>query len=306
MPPPNEPRSRLEQDAFSAFDAGEAAATFFLEDRLRPILEPTDPAAAPPTPLQTKPDFISAQLLEAYSWLQFGVDIRYFSLEFSRRFFYEFAPRFLKAYADAKASKKTFDLWFPSNLRIMWEAEFLGRVPLFSFARVWNQDEPSEKLSAAFQSMFIVANDCAQNPQVTALVYSMLAATDTEWSEAVTKNRSIFGLQEVGAGLGESHWTYPGVVGLIEYMRAFRQLKEDVQTSLADLKPDPQRYLDRFREIQQWRLNFGYPRYRTRFMEVAKMAAAKLIPQQNEQSVITALKVLLADWGAPIEAVRTA
>lgn len=287
---------------FSAIESAEATTIFYFADRLSGIINA--PLFGVPV---TKPHYMNAELLEAYSWLHFGVDIGYFSPHFARRFFYEFAPSFLKAFAEAKENQETFDLWFPSNLRTMWEAEFLGRTPLFSFARVWNQGEAPEKLQCAFQSIFALSNECASNPEANLLVYSILQATDVQWSEAVAKNRPYVNIQaETGINLPDMHWAHAGVLSLVEYMHAFRQLKSDVQESLKELKLDSQTYFDRFRQIQQWRLNFGSYRYRMRFLEVALKAATALMPESPQQSFATALDALLTDWGAPKAQASTA
>jgi hypothetical protein len=83
-----------------------------------------------------------------------------------------------------------------------------------------------------------------------------------------------------------------------------------LQGPVRPLRPSIQDYVRLLKETQEWRLNFGYPKYQERFMEVARMAAetyVKHLPEQPPSSssdavvqFVKAVYELMTDWGAPL------
>jgi hypothetical protein len=63
-------------------------------------------------------------------------------------------------------------------------------------------------------------------------------------------------------------------------------------------------FFEQVKQVQQWRLNFGYPAPRERFLQVADATVESLIPPDQQASAIISnvrleLAELLRFWGAP-------
>src|SRR5579859_4134526 len=94
----------------------QARLTFFLTDRLLPVLRPI---AALDTFTSGRRSFLQAELLESFLWLHHGMEIAYFSLPLARRVTYEHFHLFLNAY-ESVASSIYFETWFTPPLRAIW------------------------------------------------------------------------------------------------------------------------------------------------------------------------------------------
>src|SRR5216684_1281550 len=114
------PRPASRPDAGTQIDRerlGGANLIFFLNDRLRPVVEQIEVTDSLP---DIRGNFLAAELLESFLWLHLGVQIDYFPLPLARRAIYEYFPAFLKAY-DFPASGPSFETWFTSPVRSIWE-----------------------------------------------------------------------------------------------------------------------------------------------------------------------------------------
>jgi len=105
-------------------------------------------------------------------------------------------------------------------------------------------------------------------------------------------------------------WTHSGLFAVVDYMQAFRRIIFDLNQTFPNMSEELADYLRLLKETQQWRLNFGYPRLRERFVQVGRVAAQKYIeyiPKEegvDSQSAIDEfvknLLELMTDWGAPV------
>jgi hypothetical protein len=287
---------------------GGANLIFFLNDRLRPVLEQIE-ATDPSSDIRT--NFLEAELLESFLWIHQGVQIGYFPLHLARRAIYEYFPAFLKAY-DSTASEPSFETWFTPPVRAIWESEFTGRQELFSSGRIWGQTAPPETASI-FQNSLILANGFAQNGEARPLVQTIVISKDPDWEEAVEKNHAIVDFEQGGGEENEAplhlHWAYPGYFAEVDYLRATRQISAGIHQTFQKTTHEFEDYLRRLKEIQQWRLNFGDAKYRVRFIRIGQMAAETFIqyaPTEglgDSQSVVNRFLAevydLMTDWGAP-------
>lgn len=287
---------------------GGANLIFFLNDRLRPVLEQIEATDSSP---DIRGNFLEAELLESFLWLHLGVQIDYFPLPLARRAIYEYFPAFLRAY-DSTATGPSFETWFTSPVRAIWESEFTGRQELFSSGRTWDQAAPPETASI-FQTFLITANGFAQNVEARPLVQAIVISKDSEWEEAVDKNHPIAALErgepENDEALVKTHWAYPGYFAEVDYLRASRQLNAGIHQTLEETTHEFEDYLRRLKEIQQWRLNFVDAKYRGRFTQIGRMAADNFVqyaPTEelgDSQSVVRKFLAevydLMTDWGAP-------
>jgi len=255
---------------------GGANLNFFLNDRLRPVLEQIE-ATVPSSDMRT--NFLEAELLESFLWLHLGVQIDYFPLPLARRAIYEYLPCFLKAY-DSTASGPSFETWFTPPLQAIWESEFTGRQELFSSGRIWDKAPP--ETASVFQTALILANGFAQNAEARPLVQAIV--------------RKV-------------HWAYPGYFVEVDYLGATRQINAETRQAFPETTHEFEDYLRRLKEIQQWRLNFADATYRGRFIQIGRMAAehfaqyapAKELgdPESVVKKFLAEVYDLMTDWGAP-------
>lgn len=287
---------------------GEASLIFFLNDRLGPVLEQIE-ATDPSSGIRT--NFLQAELLESFLWLHLGVQIDYFPRPLARRAIYEYFPTFLKAY-DSTASGPSFETWFTSPIRAIWESEFTGKQELFSFGRTWDQ-ATSPETTSIFQTFLIPANGFAQNVEARPLVQAIVISKESEWAEAVEKNKPIAAFlpsaREDQEALLKTHWAFPGYFAEVDYLRATRQINAEIHETQQKTTHEFEDYLRRLKEIQQWRLNFGDATYRARFIRIGQMAAENCVqyapPEElgDSQSVVKKFLAeiydLMTDWGAP-------
>jgi hypothetical protein len=285
----------------------EANLDFFVADRIMPLIERIEG--------KPKSSFVNAELLEAFLWLHHGVVITYFPLAQARRVAYEFFPFFLKAY-ETLLRKSYYQTWFPPPIRATFESQFTGNYELFSFGRRESQPRGVE---AVFQQLLILADDLLLNPTARLLMHAVNEKPDEEWrkvSNAVAARNfnppiSWVVTDETEGRIGEpEHWMYPGFFGLLEYLRAYRNVNVD----LSERQPEGQNYFDflqTLKEIQQWRLNFGYLEYRERFMLSARIAAETYSKEFSDASwavadFLQSFYDLATDWGAPLTRVAGA
>jgi hypothetical protein len=93
------------------------------------------------------------------------------------------------------------------------------------------------------------------------------------------------------------------------YLQEYRRASSDVR--LAKIEDASKDYLRLLKETQQWRLNFGYPLFRERFVELTSLVAAICSKNAANEPYLDAdsLKTLflreiydlMTDWGAPIK-----
>jgi hypothetical protein len=281
---------------------GEANLVFYMRDRFAPVLEQVKLMDT-----WTRPHsrFLSAEMLEAFLWLHHGVSIKYFALPLSRRITYEFFPLVLKAY-ELLSAESYFETWFTPPLRLILELELTGKQELFSFGPTWE----SLELDAIFQSFSILANELVQNHKARPLMQAVAVADDSEWKNAILRNTPVAGLEQPNPE-DSLHWTYSGFFAVLEYMQAYRRMKSDIVESGTNLvHPNVQDHVRLLKETQEWRLNFGYPKYRERFMEVARMAGetcVRIMPEERPGSsgdavaqFVKSVYELMTDWGAPL------
>jgi hypothetical protein len=245
-------------------------------------------------------------------WIHLGVQIDYFPLPLARRAIYEYFPAFLKAY-DSTASGPYFDTWFTPPARAIWDSEFTGRQELFSSGRTWDPRTTPPETASIFQNSLILANGFAQNEEARPLVQTIVVSKDSDWEEAVEKNRPIADFEQSGGEENEAplqlHWAYPGYFTEVDYLRATRQINAEIQQTFQETTHEFEDYLRRLKEIQQWRLNFGDAKYRGRFIQIGRMAAETFVQyapteeRGDSQSVVKKFLAevydLMTDWGAP-------
>lgn len=304
------PQSQNESDAVALFK--EANLAYFFHGRLSPVMEEMNRLDSFS---EGRTDFMCAELLESFLWLHLGLRVNYFPIEMSRRMVYEYFHLFLRAYEKISAAK-LMESWFTPPLRFIWEAEFTGRQELFSFGDRWDDSEISQILRSAFQSLFVLANGFAQHSKVRELLLTMVIATESQWEEAIQKNKPIESFEDIDApSLGPvSHWTHVGFFEVLDYMRAFRRAEVEAREMLEGSRPkhiypEMQQFIYLLREAQLWRLNFGYTIYRGRFLRVARLAAEAFADEaESERGEVTRkageefikeLYPLMTDWGAP-------
>ena len=304
--PENLPDARTQIDRASL---GGTNLIFFLNDRLRPVLEQIE---ATDFPSDSRTHFFEAELLESFMWIHLGVQLGYFPLPLARRAVYEYFPAFLKAY-ESTASGPFFDTWFAPPVRAVWESEFTGRQELFSSGRTWDDETTPEETVPIFQSSLIVSNGFAQNEEARPLVQTIVLSKDSDWEEAVQKNHAIAGFEQSRGERNDAplhlHWAFPGYFAEVDYLRATRQINAEIHHTFQKTTHEFEDYLRRLKEIQQWRLNFGDATYRGRFIRIGQMAAetfVKYVPTDElggSQSVVKKFLAevydLMTDWGAP-------
>jgi hypothetical protein len=64
-----------------------------------------------------------------------------------------------------------------------------------------------------------------------------------------------------------------GAFAAVDYMQEFRRLHMNVRQNFPNMAIELQQYLRMLKETQQWRLNFGDPRERNRFVQAGRIAA---------------------------------
>jgi hypothetical protein len=291
---PTDAQSQIESQIL-----GPANLNFFLNDRLLPVLQEIIAIESYP---KNRSNFVRAELLECFLWLHLGVQIGYFPLPLSRRAVYEYFPVILKAY-EIISDTPFFQTAYTPPLRTIWESEFSGKQDLFASVRLWKEAAPSETISS-FQSSSIFANEFVQDLETRPFIQAITLSTDVEWEQAVKGNRLLTDVEhnEAGEDLpGSAHWTGPGVLSTIDYLRTMRQvnLAERARNSTQEFAA----FRQRLREIQQWRLNFANLTYRLRFQSAAQMVAKqfKSMEQPQVEQFLNEIYDLMTDWGAPLK-----
>jgi hypothetical protein len=291
---PNDAQSQIESRIL-----GPANLNFFLNDRLLPILQEITAIESYPKKRST---FVRAELLECFLWLHLGVQIGYFPLPLSRRAAYEYFPMILKAY-EVISETPFFETAYTPPLRTIWDSEFSGRQDLFASVRLWKEAAPSEATSS-FQSSSIFANEFVQDLETRPFIQAITLSTDLEWEQAVKNNKPLADVERSEASddsPDSAHWTGPGVLSTIDYLRTVRQF------NLAEQARNPTQefaaFRQRLREIQQWRLNFVNLTYRLRFQSAAQMVAKqfKSMEQSQVEWFLNEVYDLMTDWGAPLK-----
>ncbi len=288
---------------------GEANLAFFMRDRFEEVLKHVKPVEKLSS---AEWDFVGGELLESFLWLHHGVQVEYFPLGITRRVIYEFFPLFLKAHESVRSGRH-YETWFTQPLRAIFESEFSGNWALFSSpGKIWPSREslaPPVTLvpsgtDALFQSLLVLANGLTQNSDARLLLQAVTTADESGWKKTLSDKRPPSELEESFPNDEDSHWTSPGFFVVLQYMQAFRIMKLDLQDHYPD--ENQQDFIRLLKETQQWRLNFGYPDFRDRFIQIARMAAETYV-QQLEGAASTALagflkefRELMTDWGAPL------
>lgn len=290
---PNDAQSQIEPRIL-----GPANLNFFLNDRLVPILQEISAIESYP---QMQSNFVRAELLECFLWLHLGVQIGYFPLSPSRRAVYEYFPMILKAY-EVILETPFFETAFTPPLRTIWESEFSGQQDLFASGRLWKEAAPSEATSS-FQSSSIFANEFVQDLGTRPFIQAITLSTDVEWEQALKDNKPLADVErnETSYDLPDSaHWTGPGVLSTIDYLRTVRQF--DLAGQARSSTHEFAAFRQRLREIQRWRLNFANPTYRFRFQSAARIIAKQFkIEQSQVEQFLNETYDLMTDWGAPLK-----
>jgi hypothetical protein len=295
---PNDTPSQIEPRIL-----GPANLNFFLNDRLSPIIEEFTAIGSYP---QKRSNFIRAELLEWFLWLHLGVQIGYFPLPLSRRAVYEYFPMILDAY-DVISETPFFQTAYTPPLRTIWESEFSGRQDLFASARVWKEAAPSEA-SSFFQTSSVLASEFVQDLETRPFIQAITLSTDAEWEQALKDNKSLDDVEQNESTDNfpdNAHWTTPGVLSTIDYLRTVRQFNLDEWERISS--QEFASFRQRLREIQQWRLNFANLPYRLRFQAAAQTVVKqfKLIEQPQVEQFNNEIYDLLTDWGAPLKSNAT-
>lgn len=280
---------------------GDARLLFFIQDRLGPTLEVLT-AAPLPTEIRW---YVHAELLEAFFWLQRGVEIQFFPLATARRLVYEYFPSFLKAVKDVNDSP-FFDTWFSPALRASLSSQFSGRINLFSDGRTEGTQTEAHHV---FQSHMILSNGFVQREESRGFIQALTLTSEDTWRKSLSTNEQVpfFG----GPKTSEqpiAHWVFPGFFAELEFMLAVRQLKITFSDS-ADAESEGLKEFRRgLRDIQQWRLNFADYAYRSKFMMTAKLVSEIDFPEAaaSEESIgppsgqfLREVEELASDWGFP-------
>jgi hypothetical protein len=282
-----------------------ARLNFFLQDRLIPVLGRLEQSYSP--------DFVSAELLESFFWLHHGLDIGYFPLPDARLVMYEYFRHFLRA-RDKVYSGPYLETWFVAPLRAILDGEFSGRRELFSSEQSLETYLAPSDIHPLFQSFLVSANGFAENETARPFVQALATVDDLTWQNVITNNELVLSVErpafEPLQDVATPNWTHSGFFASVEYMRAFRKLNADAQQGFPPSVRELSQYLRILREAQQWRLNFGYPRERERFIQAGRIAAETYIqnlPTQDKFDTINAIQTflkelrdLMTDWGAPI------
>ncbi|HLZ50321.1 MAG TPA: hypothetical protein VKP61_06215 [Candidatus Acidoferrum sp.] len=282
-----------------------ACLTFFFQERVLPVLERVEKHGSH--------DFDSGELIESFLWLHHGVEIDYFPIADSRRIMYDYFREFLRARV-AVSSGGHFETWFTPPLRAILDSEFAGRAELFSAGRFWTTSRPPSDVDALFQQFLLLANGFAQNRKARPLLQVLATASDSTWQNVIEENEFVPGVErppiEPLRDVASPNWTHSGFFATVDYMKAFRWLNLDVRQGFPHLASELQQYLRILKETQQWRLNFGYPRERNRFLQAGRIAAEAYVEAFSKTEVsdtkatvnnfIKELLELMTDWGAPI------
>jgi hypothetical protein len=283
-----------------------ACLAFFLKDRLIPSLQRVE--------MRSTRSFVFAELLESFLWLHHGVEIDYFPMAESRRVMYEYFEFFLKAHHEV-SSGPYFETWFTPPLRAMLSSEFTGNLELFSSGRIWQSSSVAlPKMHELFQSFFVLANGFAQNPKARPLLQALATVNDSTWQNVIAHNERVLDVEQPAfeplRDVAIPNWTHSGFFAAVDYMQAFRRLTLDVGQVHPDMGNEMEHYIRSLKETQQWRLNFGYPRERERFVQTGRIAAEAFVEHLPEadgfdqktavERFIKELLELMTDWGAPI------
>jgi hypothetical protein len=295
-----------------------ANLALFVNDRLNLAL---GDAAGTSSSVNDTEVLSSLNVIESFLWLHVGVRVGYFPESPSRRLVYEYFPPILRAYEIIQRTKN-LETWFPNPVRTALSAEFSGKAALFTFT-----ERPvfpkSDYLVAFFQGSFLLSNGFAQNQDGKLLVGGLSLATEPMWNRAIQNSRlsNPFSKQTVPIEPDASgkRWYDDGFTVAIEYMKDVLRFLDDVRTMLRNLSdreiairerdalPALDRLFMEIKEIQQWRLNFGFPTPRERFLQIAREFAQPTFRETvAEEPFETAMLIyereileLLEHWGAP-------
>jgi hypothetical protein len=285
---------------------------FFIGDRIVPVvreLTGDDSSGLP----EKQFHFVSAELLEAFSWIHLGAQIGFFPLGPARRVVYEFFPQIFKAYIRLSVLP-SFDTLFNSSLRAIWDSEFSGRLALFTTGTLWaegNLLSPSEGLE--FRNASLYATELVRDTDSRPFLQALVFAGKDEWQKAIIKNTPINGVEVFGRDVKapesqfseKAHWATAGVLSTTDYLKTIAKLR-DWYASGSDSNILALR--QRIRDIQQWRLNFGDKGFRDRF-EIAARSVARQVKgherflgadeHEISKRYVEEIYPLMIFWGAP-------
>jgi hypothetical protein len=305
--------STQELDQASILDA---CFAFFIRDRLMPVLSESALALE-----NQRRQFVASEILESFLWLYHGEAIGYFPSSSSRRVMYQHFPRFLDA-LETVSKGEHFETWFSPPLRQILENQLTGRSALFGGDPRYSDFRARPEGHGIFQQFFVLANGFAQNAKARPLLQVIATVNESVWSNVLNNNELVPGLQlplaDPWREVSTPNWTHSGFFTSFEYMKAVRHLRRNVniyETDNAEFSFGA--FLRMLREIQGWRLNFGYPRARDRFLQTGRSAAAtylKTLPDADSidseaavRTFVAELRDLMTDWGAsPTPLVRSA
>lgn len=294
----------------------ESNLVFFLHDRFEPSLRRTHETTSSQK-LSTL--YNSLDLIESFLWLHLGVEVGYFPQPLSRRVLYEYSVPIFKAY-DVVLESHGIETWFAPPMRNILSEEFSGTAPLI------NLPQPASvthflDLWLIFQNALVTANRLAQNGQTAGLVAAMSLVSDFAWQKILSRVEP----GSPGIQIAEEEgltWSLAGFFQIVEYMQDIRQLHRGAVDNLEDAaKRTPNvsseiasrdrdtlaRFFERAKQVQQWRLNFGYPTPRDRILDAARYVAESVLKtttftEASEETISRFQKELyelLQDWGAP-------
>src|SRR5437016_8962416 len=273
----------------------EARLVFFLNSHLFPILSEGKLVGRSQ---RTTEGFAHPQLLETFLWLHHGVETEYFPIESSRRVMYEYFPLFLLAY-ESPLVKQNIETWFSPGIRAIFTSEFSGKSNLFSYGEILKRSEKTVELQSIFESFLLLASSFNQAEKTHPLIEPLVMFDRKAWSQII-----LHSPDKASPSSHHEGWLSDGLLDVIRYLQAYRLASSDAYSSAPSATL--QDYLRLLKETQQWKLNFGYPTYRERFLDVAQIAAATIKPSSTvdsqflERSFLDSIYDLITDWGAPV------
>ena len=283
----------------------EMRLVFFLNSHLKPFLDKDDRKRD-----NSKP-FNFARILEIFLWLHHGVEVAYFPIESSRRLVYEYFPLFLEAY-ESPIAKESMETWFSPALRAIFTSEFNGNANLFSFNEGRSRNSQVGEFQLAFESLLILATGFNQDGRTFQLIEALIAPDSKVWGQMMNNYKSTATSLSQSTSqrdeLAKSTSVLDGFFEVVKYLQAYRVASSNF---LLSAPTDAlQEHLRLLKETQQWRLNFGYPKYRERFKGLASVAVTALsqdisdasAPELNtlKESFLNEIYGLMTDWGAPM------
>jgi hypothetical protein len=282
----------------------EMRLVFFLNSHLKPLLQKASLDGDKSRPSD------QARTLELFLWLHHGVEAEYFATDSSRRLMYEYFPSFLRAY-ESPLAKGNLETWFSRTLLAIFESEFNGKMSLFTFNEGRKQNARDGELELAFESLVILAAGFNRDEKAFPLIDALIAPDSKAWNSMMNNYMSIVSLSLESMShrdeLTKIEPMLDGYFEVVKYLQAHRLASSNIRQETPTIALTD--FLRLLKETQQWRLNFGYPTFRERFMGMTALAATVLSQKTSQtpasdlstlkQSFLNEIYDLMTDWGAP-------